>query len=427
MAGSDARGDIPELYILWHPDCRIGKSLADAIYSWLRPGRGLGPDIFFRSLPEPGKPRGCRPLPLPSEAPSANDSREGRSRLANLEVVVPLIDANMVADPTWRHWIDSLAKAPSGSDTPRVLFPVALDATAYKMPGIVQSMNYLRPAGIAALPEGETQGPEFERVARSLLKQLTEALCRWLLPRRTGTKPASDTTAKIAIFLSHSKQDGTVPAQRLRDYIYGQTQMAAFYDENDIAFGTVFKRILDESLSSEHTAALIAVRSKSYASRPWCRRELSVFRKPQQGKRKDGREQWRLYPTLVVEAMDGSDCSPGIAEIGNSTIVRWNEADRELEEFIVTTVIRDAMLSAYHSALGAALPARAASSPYQRRVVINWLPDPMTLLHILAAKPRLRGPVEILYPGRGLSGQELDILLEVFPKITFCSFEEALA
>jgi hypothetical protein len=82
----------------------------------------------------------------------------------------------------------------------------------------------------------------------------------------------------------------------------------------------------------------------------------------------------------------------------------------------VTLVLRDALLAAFHSALGRSLAGDA------QRIVINWLPDPTTLLYI----PRLRQPgeVEVLYPGRGLSGLELDILDESFPLVTFHSFDQ---
>jgi hypothetical protein len=56
--------------------------------------------------------------------------------------------------------------------------------------------------------------------------------------------------------------------------------------------------------------------------------------------------------------------------------------------------------------------------------VINTLPDPTILLHI----PRVRDghELDVLYPGRGLSGLELAILGDFFPKLTFRSFEEVL-
>jgi hypothetical protein len=45
-----------------------------------------------------------------------------------------------------------------------------------------------------------------------------------------GTLAPGDPLPKVNVFLSHAKQDGTVSARRLRDYIYSQTQLAAFFD-----------------------------------------------------------------------------------------------------------------------------------------------------------------------------------------------------
>jgi hypothetical protein len=263
-------------------------------------------------------------------------------------------------------------------------------------------------------------GPPLEGVVRSLLKQLTEAMCRLLLPRGVGaaTSTARDALPKVNVFLSHAKQDGTIPARRLRDYIYSQTQLAAFYDENDIALGSVFGRVILDSI--DDTAALIVVRSARYANRPWCRRELSLFRRPRQVVAPPGgAAHWRLHPTLVVEAMEGRLASYGIPELGNSPLIRWNDEDSSLEELIVTTVIRDAMLGSFHSAVGASIRSGRGQT------IINWLPDPTTLLHI----PQVRDGREhlVLYPGRGLSGLELDILDEFFPRLTLRSFEEALS
>jgi hypothetical protein len=262
-------------------------------------------------------------------------------------------------------------------------------------------------------------------VARSLLKQVTEAMCSLLLPR-SATAPAITTMSaarnpppKISVFLSHAKQDGTVPARRLRDYIYSQTQLAAFYDENDIAFGSSFASVIQKALDSQETAAFVACRSARYANRPWCRREFSLFRTPQKSPQSLGQpERWRIYPSLVVEAMEGREFSAGIPEFGNSPAIRWNNDDSDMEELIITTIIRDAMLAAYHAALGGTIPAIA------NQIVINWLPDPTTLLHIPAVRSGTQSAV--FYPGRGLSGLELDTLDGFFPNVTFHCFEDAL-
>jgi hypothetical protein len=416
---------IPEIFVVWHPRCPLGEKLARRILEWLRPGNGLGPEVFYRSLPAPGAPLNGLPPPLPGESRLASDAfTKTRQKVSNLQVVLPLIEENMVADQAWRHWLGELASA-SASLLLRVMMPVALDATAYNMPAPLRELNYLRPSGLPLPASDPMAGRAFEDVVRSLLKQITEAMCRVMLPRPVDdpsgkrTSAPGDPLPKVNVFLSHAKQDGTVPARRLRDYIYSQTQLAAFFDENDIAFGSVFSRIIQSGLNSRDTAALIAVRSVGYAGRPWCRRELSLFRRPRlEGHSAGGAERWFTYPSLVVEAMQPGRTSTGVPEFGSSTLIRWADDVPNLEELVVTTVIRDAMLASFHSAMGASIPSNA------NQIVINTLPDPITLLHI----PRVRAGTEhdILYPGRGLSGLELDILGDFFPALTFRSFEEVL-
>jgi hypothetical protein len=205
----------------------------------------------------------------------------------------------------------------------------------------------------------------------------------------------------------------------LRDYIYSQTQLAAFFDENDIAFGSTFSRVIHDSLNSRDTAAFIAVRSAGYAGRPWCRRELSLFRQPHsEGRTAGGAARWFTYPSLVVEAMQAGKSSSGVSEFGNSTLIRWADDIPDLEELIVTTVIRDAMLASFHSAMGASIPSN------KNQIVINTLPDPTILLHI--KQLRKGGALEVVYPGRGLSLLELAILHDFFPKVKFRSFEDVL-
>lgn len=372
-----------------------------------------------------------------------------RPKVTNLQVVLSLVDENMVADPSWRHWLSDL-RPRDQQNFRREIFPVALDATAYNLPGSLRDLNFLRPSGLPlvssepaikayekrrlATPEDSVRLPSDEQkladtveiVIRSLLKQLTEALCRLLLtqPRNESTGASAQNSGgvlpKVTIFLSHAKIDGTIPARRLRDHIYSQTQLAAFYDENDIAFGSIFSRVLENDLNSPVTSALIAVRSAKYARRPWCRRELSLFRKPRQEVLPAGSvgERWRLHPVLIVEAMEGAEDSFCVPEFGNAPVIRWSAKTVDIEEQIVTTVIRDAMLASFHSAMAAAIPLQP------NRIVINWLPDPTTLLCLPAVRSGLE--LDVIHPGQGLSGLELDVLSEFFPNLTFLSFEEIL-
>jgi hypothetical protein len=348
--------------------------------------------------------------------------------LVDLQIVIPLIDSNMVADPAWQYWLRSLASQSSGAN--RVFLPVALESSAFNVPAQIASQNFLRPAGLPL--QSELKPDEIEPVLRSLCKQLTEALCSMLLgsPQdgseaamdpRTSAAASRSADTKITLFLSHAKVDGSNPARRIRDYIYTNTQLAAFYDENDIPFGSGFSQIIQSVLTGTRTAALIVVRSAAYASRPWCRREISVFRSPL--KDPNAPNLIRLNPILIVDALQGGQETFGVPEFGNATLVGWSDVEAGIEEQIVTLVLREALLRAFHSALGRHLLKDAPSS----RVVINWVPDPTTLLLLAPLREANNRPIEICYPGRGLSALELDILEEYFPQVTFTSYERALA
>ncbi len=420
---------IPDVYVLWHPCCGEGQALASRIYAWLRPGNGFGPDVFYRSVPAPDAPPSGLPLALPGESrfdqPMAGSSGTSLKQ-ANMQAVILLIDENMIADPVWRYWLALLART-STSPVRRVFLPVALDSTAFNVPSPLSEVNFLRPNGLPLCDKKDpAYAPALEIVVRSLLKQLTEALCRLLLmpndaahSSKTHVGVPEGSQAKISLFLSHAKADGGLPARRLRDYIYSQTQLAAFYDENDIPFGSAFAKVLQASVQASQTAAMIAVKSAQYASRPWCRREIALFRKPVPEDGHTGHaERWRLNPLVVVNALEPGAQTSGIPEIGNATQFGWSPERSDQEEQIVTLVLRDVLLAAFHSALGGSID----GNPNQ--IIINWLPDPTTLLQI----PRVReyqSPVQILYPGRGLSGLELDNLDELFPHVSFLSFDRA--
>ncbi len=419
---------IPEIFVLWHPEFKFGEFLGRSVHRWLRPEGGGGPQVFFRSLPSPEMPAARLPLPLPGERRAGLSSVGMGCRASNLQVILVLIEENMVADASWRHWLELLGAGKVGlpKGVAREFVPVAMDSTAFNVPGRLRELNFLRPSGIPVPADTRTTDPAGRVVEQSLLKQLTEAFCRLYFgrrrPGRSSGMERDGMPPKIRIFLSHAKEDGTVPAKRLRDYIYSQTQMAAFYDENDIPTSSTFARVLDHALREEETAALVAVRSARYASRPWCRREIALFRRPRLEAPEKGRQSqhWRLSPTLVVEAMDGGKHTWGIPELGNAPVIGWESGETAgHEERVVTTLLRDVLLAAYHRAVGCTITDRPG------QVILNWAPDPITLLGI--PELRSREGRTVFFPGRGLSGMELGLLEDYFPGVRFRSFEEEVS
>jgi hypothetical protein len=177
--------------------------------------------------------------------------------------------------------------------------------------------------------------------------------------------------------------------------------------------------VLENAIASD-ASAMIAIRSSSYADRPWCRFELSRFRRPVQDKAPEWRNHWRLPPVLLVDALNPDDATRGIPELGNAPIIRWSDQITDQAERIVTAVLREALLASIHTAAGKAIHKHGGDND----VIINWLPDPTTLQQVTRDRPGVE--LVVHYPGRGVSGLELDMLDTMFPLITLRSFEESL-
>jgi len=420
---------LPEIYILWHPDCEHGAPIAWQIRQWLRPAASQGPQVFYRGkeAPAPGEKL---PLPLPGETRGWAPQLERRETRSTLQIVIPLIDHHMVADPAWRWWLDQLAHPPHSATPPppRIFLPVALSSTAFNAPPTIAQRNFLRIPEVLDLPVKSLWIDPLESpLLGSLLKPLTEALCRIVLADSPAEVQGGNRGAMpLRLFISHAKADGTGPASLLRDYIYSRTQLAAFYDENNIPYGDNFTRVLNNSLRAGETAALIAVVSDAYASRPWCRRELRTFCKPRRIRRIAQHKVavWAMQPVLVVDILEGKRVTRGLSELATVPVLRWRAdlPDSRQEETIVTTLLREVFFDGYARLVAQhlAIQQEDESGP---RIILSWRPDSVTLLPILANRPK--NPFTVYYPGRELSYIDVKTLKKLFPQANFLSFTEA--
>ncbi len=405
------------IYVLWHPPRDPADDAAEfyahAIFSWFRMKSGYGAPVYFRSTAAAG--RDGKPLDILPPAEGA------------VNLIIVLANAEMVADHAWREWLDELANRKNF-----LLFPVALDSTAYNLPESMRELNFI-PVQLAAGRGSQFATDDREQGRERLLKQLTEAFARVLT--RDETDPAAlPSESKVRVFLSHAKADDTEQARSLRDYIYSETQLSAFFDENDIAFGNSFQKVLDKALRQGETAALAVFHGDNYADRPWCRREIQVFRKPV--KVKGTGCVWMLHPMIVLQTMKGG-ISGGvglgrtIAELGSATCIRWQERN---EATYVTSLLREVFLGARHLKMAIEVRRRLRRMNPGRIAkgcaLINWTPDLPTLLRLGEI---IRGEVggvplsRVIYPGHGLSRLELDTLRLYFPKLELLTFTEVLS
>lgn len=447
------------IFVLWHPEYADGLRIAQGVFDWFRTPDGHGIQVHYRSEADPRRNDGL-PAPMPLDRAMVN-------------LVVLLAESKMVRDRVWREWLTLLAdkdtvdqECKRGGSTKKAgfvqIYPVALQSTAYKLPGPLRKLNFIAPHPGTGRG-GEDAPADLDALLRSLRTQLTEALARILghtleemhSPGRflkglfgallgafsSKLQQTADEPAKVKVFLSHAKRDGTPVAKALRDYVYQKTQLSAFFDENDIALGFKFAEVLERSVRTE-TVAMVSVNSDCYSSRPWCRREVQLFSHPKQSKQ----GVWERPPLLVVQSMNGGHVASAIPEYGNAPVLRWREGD---EALCIDTLLREVIFRTYHSYVASHIKESLGASPDSNRIFVNWPPDPLGLDTVIRGwerhrleiwnkeakkaaegkkrrppRPKLR-PLEVIYPGRGMSSIELEALTERYPQVRLLSYNEA--
>lgn len=407
------------IYVLWHPQFTEGLDLAVDIYRWFRLDNIEGIPVFFRS----------------GNAKSRDGKDSGHppdiQQRADINYIIPLVDAHMVADPAWRSWLVALTrparKAAKGSSLPldQRLFPVAMDESAFQAPAELRGLNFIR-HDITRQPT-----PDLD----ALLGVLTEVMCRDLRyrrhaiqarPNRSKAREAGAPPRKIRIFLSHAKADGTDVVRRLKEYIQSQTQCETFFDETDIPSGREYQDVLEDAIGSD-SAGMIVIHGSQYAERPWCRREIRQFQKPRPDTSGTSRKKARSFfipPVLVVEHMNGDRVSRSIPELGFAPAMRWCEG---AERRIVNTLLREVLLGFFHRLL--IRSAREHSKVVAGDLLVNRPPDPLLVQRLIqAAKAPAKakaphGPMPdpgcVYYPGYGLSQMEKTVLKAAFAGICF--------
>ena len=165
---------------------------------------------------------------------------------------------------------------------------------------------------------------------------------------------------------------------------------------------------------------MLAVVSDQYASRPWCRRELRTFCRPERVL-EGPVEVWAQHPVLVVDVLEGKLLTRGLAELATVPVVRWQQdlPAMQQEEMVVTLLLREIFFDGHARLVARHLALKSAD---ESRIILSWKPDAMTLQYVMAGRTDL--PATVLYPGREISAGDEHSLRELFPNTTFLSFAE---
>ena len=229
----------------------------------------------------------------------------------------------MVASLSWRKFLlEELEKAKNSKSLKKTtkgrcfshVRPIALTDTAYQMPSRFCEINFIRFVDMCLSESGTV-----------LMNMLTESLCKILRDANKGNGEKSESVEKVSVFLSHAKADGVKIPKKIRNYIHAETQCDSFFDENNIAYGEDFKNKIETSISSD-SAGLLVVQGDHYADRPWCRKEVRDFLKPQIFKGKGAVAPIvSCMPCVIVCNFQGDKVAKHIPELGHASSLAWRQ------------------------------------------------------------------------------------------------------
>lgn len=254
--GGDARPPFT-LYVVWHPDYAAGEIIAERLRGRFSSERyrnllgGSGVRVAFRSVAAPDKD-----VPHPirwDDTPIA--------------AVVVLLDQRFVRDSSRTRYLRQLSSEALLRSPAARVFPISMED------GVLDAAN---------LSEQAIRWDRWDERDRKqrLFRDLTHEFCRMLRHHlvllRNPSEPEPNLLAMmrpVQVFLSHSThdEDGSRIAAAINDWINGNTALRAFLYVRDIPPGLSFSSVLFEAIQA---SALLAIRTDSYASRPWCRREV---------------------------------------------------------------------------------------------------------------------------------------------------------
>ncbi len=411
------------IYVAYHPDSKRAGVLADALHDWfrLKHGQALGEEV------EAGLPIWVR-----VEHRDGSIQPPIRWEEAHLNVLVVLVDDHLVVDDAWwaplRRLLDdasghNAAREDAESEHERVLIlPAAVDSSAYRLDFVF--------ADRTALPSGQQDDPP-EVQARVLRRSTTEAITRALRPRIAAhwaaaeAVPAAELGGPLRVFLSHAKRDGIPLAVAVRDGLSGMSQIRPWLDTNELPWGQPFAHPIEEA-ARHQTAALVAVVTDTYPSRPWCRHEATLARAPRRRDRTgDSVTTWTVQPTVAVSMGGGTWTRPmpQLAQVPHISFDASADSRRATVEDVVDRLLLETLLVTFYRGYTDELERRFEPLPKGTRLVLlTWVPDAwsMTQLWISEDLRRVRDSASrwiVAYPGHGLRALERQEVQSLFASL----------
>jgi lambda repressor-like predicted transcriptional regulator len=264
---------ILEIYVVWHPLDRTGRDLAQAMVNHFQGSTFAGlvggaVEVYVRSAGWQSAQDAPRPIPFPTAGPAARQ----RPPHAVLTAVVPVLDVELAAAVQpgagpWHDYLTGIVRAHQDDPARVAVFPIVTSPAAAEETELGRILQDFHAIGRGHLVTAQETAEERYRVwSRDLAQGITQYL---------GGAPDD----RLTVFISHSTKvdprgnggDGGITA-RVRA-IVANTPLAKFFSTTDLQPGRNWSRELTERARS---SALLAIRTSTYASRPWCQREMLI-------------------------------------------------------------------------------------------------------------------------------------------------------
>ena len=262
--------------------------------------RGLAMDIHRALNDDPALPGLRIPTRFACEDGSGFPPATFDLNEAERSVVVVLADDKMVIEPAdvprgrklWSEFVADLFEACKGS--PHRMIPVQLSENVYPLDDRLSGASFLR---------GYRQQPQ--DISSWTIRALVVEICRFLHGDKRGVR------LPLRLFLSHAKQDIDHSPQvfnEVVEHLKTTEPVETWVDSAKILGGSLFAEEIEDGVRD---CALLALVTKNYSSREWCRREMLLAKRHQR-------------PLVVVDASEGVEIR-SFPYGGNTPRIRWCE------------------------------------------------------------------------------------------------------
>jgi len=295
---------IPPLlvHLIFHPDSTLARGLAMDIH------RALNDDPALPGLKVPTRFACEDGTGFP---PAILDLEE-----AERSVVVVLADDKVVIEPAevpsgrklWSEFVADIFE--TCKDSKNRLIPVQLSENVYPLDERMSGASFLR---------AYRQQPE--NLSSWTIRALVVEICRFLHGDKRGLR------LPLRLFLSHAKHDITESPHvfnEVVEHLKSTEPVETWVDSAKIPGGSLFAEEIEDGVRD---SALLALVTKSYSSREWCRREMLIAKRHQR-------------PLVVVDASEGVEIR-SFPYGGNTPRIRWSEGGaRDTVDLLLKETLR---------------------------------------------------------------------------------------